>query len=526
MRGTVVNTLVLAFALAGVSIALGQQTSAPPVKEKDVPKGKTPAGQSQLEQMLAQALKNNPDIRVASAKATMAEAELNRARLQVTQEVIRLHHALLSQRATVMYQTKKYERIKNLQATNAVSSEIVDEAQEALTAAKAKLAELDAQMEALLGKSAAAEANENAVRQHAVEALRRMQYVNEYSAAEALFRQVLEQRKPAGPMAERIRTALEKPVSVKVSDTFVHEILELLKKQTGIPNIRLVESLPEPKLSLELTELPLVAVLQYIEDSEPGWRFVVREYGILFAPEAKLPPGAVRVQEFLRKPAESRANAPNDYLMSGMPWTAPDNVEGTVTKVDSRGVITIKLTKSGSGLLAGHVLYVYRAGDKSSPPKHLGNVRIVNLQDQEAIAQPVGRLVEAPKPGDKVLSRFEPQPPVPSEKPPEDKRGAGEKQPPGGVEGQVVRIDAPGWVGIDLGVKDGVDTGDTVEVYRLGEKPTYLGTLVIGASKAKGAVGRPQGRLAAPIRVGDKVISRKPRPFAVFQSRAEEKSKD
>jgi hypothetical protein len=427
MRSTVVNTLVLAFALAGVSIALGQQTGGPPrkprVEDEDVPKAKTKektkentqAGQSQLEQMLAQALKNNPDIRVASAKASMAEAELNRARLQVTQEVIRLHHALLSQRATVAYQTKKYERIKQLQAQNAVSSEIVDEAQEAVTAAKAKLAELEAQMNALVGKSPReANADANAVRQQAVEALNRWQYGIEISTAEAMFRHVLEQHKPAGPIAERIRAALEKHITLKVEGEFVSEVLQHLEKQALLTIKLMAEGLPEPKLKLELTDLPLVAVLQYIEDSEPGYRFVVREYGLLFAPEAKLPPGAVRVQEFLRPP------------------------------------------------------------------------------------------------------------PARSEKPPEDKRGAVEKWPPPGVEGQVIRVDAD-LVQIDLGVKDGVHSGDTLDVYRLDPKPTYLGKLVIIDSKARGGIGKPQGRLASPVKLGDRVISHNSRPLIQFSSKAEEK---
>src|SRR5947208_69846 len=42
---------------------------------------------SQLEQMLTEALLNNPDIRVAEAKLREAEAELNRVRLQTLQKL-------------------------------------------------------------------------------------------------------------------------------------------------------------------------------------------------------------------------------------------------------------------------------------------------------------------------------------------------------------------------------------------------------------------------------------------------------
>ncbi len=400
MRRTVVNTLVLASALAGVSIALGQQLGAPPAKEEAAPKAKSPEGPSQLEQMLAQALKNNPDIRVASAKATMAEAELNRARLQVTQEVIRLHHALLSQRATVAYQTKKYERMKQLQATKSVSSEIVDEAQEALTAAKAKLAELEAQMNALLGKpSRDADASDSAVRQRAVEALGRMQYANEISTVQALYRQVLEQHKPAGAIAERIRAALEKHITLKERELQVADLLQHLQDRIGVTIKLMGDSLPEPKLNLELTDLSLTAILQYIEDSEPGWRFVVREYGLLFAPEAKLPPGAVRVQEFLRKkPTEEPRQQPRG---GSNPLAA--SMEGVVKSVNAGGSMTISIG-SDAGLAKGQTLELYVKPHK--PPIEdahpFGIVRVVEVEAHQAVVKPVGDVARRLQPGDRI----------------------------------------------------------------------------------------------------------------------------
>src|SRR3989442_3304097 len=54
-----------------------------------------------LEEMLAQALKANPDIRVAESKLREAEAKLNRTRLQVMQKVIAFQHTLEAQRSVV-----------------------------------------------------------------------------------------------------------------------------------------------------------------------------------------------------------------------------------------------------------------------------------------------------------------------------------------------------------------------------------------------------------------------------------------
>jgi hypothetical protein len=306
MRRLVVETLALALVLTGASIGLGQsQPGQPPGGPPGggPPGGKPqpgmPPAKSKLEEMLAEALKNNPDIRVAVAKLAEADAELNRTRLLVTQKVIDLHHALLSQKAVVEYEQKRFERMKGLAAQKSISSEILDEAQQKLTIAKAKLAELEAQMPAVLGKVANTRVTLRLVDLGRV----RLHFDNDKDGKRDLL-VVQSQTRAEGPMADKIRQALEKPITLKVSEVFIPEILSQLQKQTGVTFKRFENSHPEPKLNLEFAELSLRAALQYIEDSEPGYHFVVREYGILFAPAEKLPPGALTVQEFLRqKPA-------------------------------------------------------------------------------------------------------------------------------------------------------------------------------------------------------------------------------
>src|SRR5215469_3745646 len=119
MRSKVGRTLALTLLLGGVGLVLGQTPQQPQgaesgpnqlpnrkkirvEEEEETPKAakqKAPQKKSALEEMLAEALKNNPDIRVAAAKLAEADAELNRTRLQVTQKVASLHHAILSQKA-------------------------------------------------------------------------------------------------------------------------------------------------------------------------------------------------------------------------------------------------------------------------------------------------------------------------------------------------------------------------------------------------------------------------------------------
>jgi hypothetical protein len=388
MRKTAVNALALATLLASAGLTLGQQ-QAPKTTESREPapakQEKTPAVKSKLEEMLAEALKNNPDIRVAAAKVAEADAELNRTRLQVTQKVIALHHAFLAEKG-------------------AVDSALLDEARQALTLAKAKLAELEAQLPAMLGKVArSADAWEaQAIRVWELDAFRAGELDLARLAVLSTRYRELRQHKAQGPMADKLRESLKKPISLKVSNEYVSDLLQHLQKQTSIALKLMSDGLPEPRLNLELTNLSLVAVLQFIEDSEPGYRFVIREYGILFAPQAKLPPGAVTIQEFLH---EKSADAPRG--LEAKPRNPPsENVEGVVKRVEeSSGLMTISIG-SDAGLAKGHTLELFRLAEEPRQSKYLGTVRILEVSAKESVAQPVGRLADKPKVGDHVASQL------------------------------------------------------------------------------------------------------------------------
>src|SRR5262249_52784892 len=103
MRSKAVRTLALALVLGGAGLTAAQQVlpgpsggKAPPSdasKKGDLPRvvqQRSAAEKSRLEDMLADALKNNPDVRVATARMAEADAELNRVRLTVIQRILTL----------------------------------------------------------------------------------------------------------------------------------------------------------------------------------------------------------------------------------------------------------------------------------------------------------------------------------------------------------------------------------------------------------------------------------------------------
>lgn len=64
-------------------------------------------------------------------------------------------------------------------------------------------------------------------------------------------------------------------------------------------------SLKSSKITLKVERVSLAAALQLLEDMMPGYRFVVREYGLLLAPERQLPPGALPLADFRRGEKEA-----------------------------------------------------------------------------------------------------------------------------------------------------------------------------------------------------------------------------
>jgi hypothetical protein len=274
--------------------------------------------------MLNKALKDNPDIRVAEAKVREAEAELNRTRLQVTQKVLAFHHSRESQKALIKVAEEDLQKIQKLEASKAVSQEEVKQAQQRLSAAKAKLAEIEGEMPYLLGQQHGAISSvsfspdgkmtsiyvETPVKLSDVnigEAIATFHSLRPSGMAGVMNSPTKESDAPpkeSGTMPfEKIRKALHTTVTVDYQEKPVGQILKDLEKK--VPDL----SFHAPGvLDFPVTlkgSFPLQAVLQLIQDTcweldtnpPTEYGFAVREYGLLFAPDNRIPPGAIRLKD-------------------------------------------------------------------------------------------------------------------------------------------------------------------------------------------------------------------------------------
>jgi len=110
---------------------------------------KTPAT---LEQAIAQALVNHPDMRLVEAELRVAEAKLAQARIQISQKVTEDFHRLQKERADVELAQANWERMTQLLKSSAISQEEYKVVQHQLAAAKARLAATESSWKLMLGK--------------------------------------------------------------------------------------------------------------------------------------------------------------------------------------------------------------------------------------------------------------------------------------------------------------------------------------------------------------------------------------
>lgn len=327
------GTLMLAAGLGWIGLA-GAQAPTPPKEDKAPPKAKeaTRLDSMSLDEMLAVALQNNADLRVAEAKIRDAQAERDRLRLQVVNRIRSQKAAVETQRDVVMAVQKMCDMFANLRRSGTASDMESLQVQKTLAEAKAKLAEVEAELPNLLGQAAdgkSAEASGDSCPRFAHAGTKTQDCMACHTANRNRFLvgawlapvnpATGRASTPAPPirqeMADKLRAVLDKPVSIEVvKNVPLADVLDLIQEKLGADErvpVRTVLGGEKCPLSLPRWTLPLGAWLQMIEDEIPEVVFLVRDYGILGTVKtdvrgSNLPPGAMTVTEFWKtygKPA-------------------------------------------------------------------------------------------------------------------------------------------------------------------------------------------------------------------------------
>ena len=314
--------------------------TAPPktTKKTSVPANAQPEASQQpsltamtLEELLATALKDNPDIRVAEAKLREAETQLSRVRLEVAQKVMVFRNDWAVQKAKIEEYEARLSEVERLFESKAISQEDYRLGRVNVQVNRALLTKLEAELPYLLGRApqtAALQTQSPVVKVYAlhdvsakdVAGLLRELLGDQKSAVsvgvddrsnalivsappetQAIIEEVIrklegaDRRSASRPralseMEQKILKALNTPIEASFQDKPLDELLKDFRKSFGIPFVLDPASFgstpfvfgggdPNPKVTLELGEVPLAIVLEAIQDTARVY-FRVREYGI------------------------------------------------------------------------------------------------------------------------------------------------------------------------------------------------------------------------------------------------------
>jgi hypothetical protein len=353
---------------------------------------------SELEQMLAEALVHNPDIRVAEAKLREAEAELNRVRFQVLQKVSTLYHVVQAQREMIgaaehSLQTASPQGRDNIRLT--------------LAQEQAKLASLQAEMPAVLGRPPQSASTNKGGGDTGNTATQALIDLFQVPTSTRLWSKTVpvQVELTQGAMADKIRKALDTPVTVDFHGAPLSEVLRFFEDRMGVSFHNVLPRNPREtdQLNLHLTRVPLGAALQALEDTfDQHLCFVVRDYGILVTTREKAPRGAMLLHDFWKKnPGQEKGTGGASKESSAEKSTAPSNIEGAIKATDPQNGLVMLSIGSDAGLGKGQTLDVYRLKPQ---PKYLGVIQVLDVRLTEAVARPISKPPAPIEVGDQVTS--------------------------------------------------------------------------------------------------------------------------
>lgn len=320
MKAKIVS-LALMGLMMGSGFAPGQPPSSP---RKATPPKPAPAdpnkGASQtltLEKMLTQALRNNPDVRIAQAKLREAEANLNQVQLQVAQKAVQLQQDLEAARKQVVALQERVNLAEAAFKSGRIPGPSLEEARAALISAKGKLASLESQVPYLMGTMP------RKVVQSTFIDFDNDGRVDVFVANEDLlfYRNnghgtFTDVRKPAGlpsgaggGLPESIRKALDSPMgNTNSANTSLGNLLNAVGDERGVSFVFRDQTANVP-VDLRLGQnTPVGALLEAIEDTAQV-RFIVRDYGILVVPKDAAPPQTQSVRDFWKRTSALKKKA-------------------------------------------------------------------------------------------------------------------------------------------------------------------------------------------------------------------------
>ena len=288
---------VPAIVLSMTLVALAQKAPENPVTKSD---DKAATDKSKvLEELLAKALQNSPDVQVAEARLKEAEAALRQARMSVAQKTVELQQSMDQKLNLLRLVESRYKQAANLREKGSIPESELNQVATELANQKSQLAQLEVQVNMLVGRLPVVATLERA--NGGDELFTRVDGHNlgggggSGGTGEPQVR-----RLPQANTATKLRALLGSNVKVDHAGAVpLPDLINYVRSATNAPI--LTTGIPEQE-SFRIDfkgEVTLAAYFQILADTVPDLNVFVRDYGFLIT-TATPPADAVHVMEFLR----------------------------------------------------------------------------------------------------------------------------------------------------------------------------------------------------------------------------------
>ena len=297
--------------LLAVSLAGAQQPALIPPAQTSAPK------KSALEEALDLALKNNPDLRVAASKLALAEAELSRTRLQVTQKVAAAYADVLAERAVLDEMERQLSATRKVVQSGAAPTAVLTKAEMGLSERKTKLAASERELTFLQGKGGKDEKRTLGFSGATFADFDGDGYLDLFITNTRLVSNFTE-KVGKTDATEKLRQSLQKKATLSGQKVTLTEYLAMVRKTAGGINVHAKtkgEAWNET-IDFDFEDVTIGGMLQFLEDSLVGHQIIVREYGLLIVAKDKVPAGASTLASFLRAETPKAAQRTDTGLVA------------------------------------------------------------------------------------------------------------------------------------------------------------------------------------------------------------------
>jgi hypothetical protein len=257
--------------------------------------------------LIQAALIHDVDVKMAQAKVQLAEAELAKAKQAVVLKVLTLNMTIQDLKSQVAIFSQSLAMIEKSVKEGTSATALLDEPRMKRMSAQNALAKAEMELKLLTGGMQKEGTKVTG-------ALEVEFFVEPRVTALKVLTESVDLRKELqvikGPISDRVRAALDKPVKLgpKGEEITFEKALEIFKRDAGL-DVPVRKTYAVRPIISEGEELPVGAWFQLFADHDrectnppgPGPHFVLREYGLLVTRKELVPPDAMPLLEFWKR---------------------------------------------------------------------------------------------------------------------------------------------------------------------------------------------------------------------------------